>query len=350
MGDKSKRISNIELLRSIAMFMILLLHANFLALPYPTLEMLLEEPICQISRYLLESLCIVSVSIFVYISGWFRIRTRISSIANFLFQVFFFWGIGYILLLILGIANYSTTELLHGLAIRHYDWFVKAYLFLFVLAPILNIFIDNSTEKLQRNVILFFFLLEFIYCWIGGARFFMEGYTPFMFIGYYLLAQYVRQYINMPNINNWFIKLFRFSNKTDLSLYFLFAIINTTLIIIFYIYGYSIKGKMYGYDNPLVYLGGFYLFLFFIKTPIKYNKIINNIGISSFSVYLLHTQTNIREYFIQHINLINNQNESFVSAIMILVYLILIYVLAIMIDQIRILLWKYISNFKILKI
>lgn len=64
-----KRESNIELLRSIAMLMILLLHANFVALPYPTTEELELTPFLQISRYFLESLCIVSVSVFVYISG-----------------------------------------------------------------------------------------------------------------------------------------------------------------------------------------------------------------------------------------------------------------------------------------
>ena len=66
MITKKIRESNIELLRSIAMFMILLLHANFVALAYPTIDELTLSPIPQYFRLLLESICIVSVSVFVY--------------------------------------------------------------------------------------------------------------------------------------------------------------------------------------------------------------------------------------------------------------------------------------------
>lgn len=343
-----KRESNIELLRSIAMLMILLLHANFVALPYPTIEELELTPFIQISRYFLESLCIVSVSVFVYISGWFRIKTKIKSISNFLFQVFFFWGGGYVILLATGIADISITGLLHGLAIRHYDWFVKAYLFLFILAPILNTYIDNTSEKIQRYIISSFFITEFIYCWLGGARFFIGGYSPLMFIGYYLLAQYVRQYINDLTINNWLIKLFRFPKMIDLSLYILFAIINTILIATFSLKGYSIN-KILEYDNPLIIFGGFYLFLFFNKTPIKYNRIINWFGMSSFAVYLFHSQSDIRRFFINHIHTINDEYSGMLCALMILTYLILVYILSIIIDQIRIIIWKKISTLNLFK-
>lgn len=343
-----KRESNIELLRSIAMLMILLLHANFVALPYPTTEELELTPFLQISRYFLESLCIVSVSVFVYISGWFRVKTKIKSISNFLFQVFFFWGVGYAILLAIGIADLSIIGILHGLAIRHYDWFVKAYLFLFILAPILNTYIDNTSEKIQRYIILSFFITEFIYCWLGGARFFIGGYSPLMFIGYYLLAQYVKQYINDSNINNWLIKLFRFSRTIDLSLYFFLAIANTILITTLALHGYSIN-KLYEYDNPLNYIGGFYLFLFFVKTPIKYNKIINWIGMSSFAVYLFHSQSDVRNFFIYHINIINNEYTGTLSALIIFIYLILIYILSILIDQLRIFIWKNVLELKLFK-
>lgn len=141
------RESNIELIRSIAMFMILLLHANFVALSYPTVEELEISPISQFLRLILESLCIVSVSIFVYISGWFKIRTKVKSVLYFLFQVVFFWGLVYFLLVLLGYADFSIIGLCHAVAIRHYDWFVKAYLFLFILAPILNVYIDSASEK-----------------------------------------------------------------------------------------------------------------------------------------------------------------------------------------------------------
>ena len=77
---KTLRESNIELIRSIAMFMILLLHANFVALSYPSIDEIEISPITQSLRLILESLCIVSVSIFIYISGWFKIKPSIKKI------------------------------------------------------------------------------------------------------------------------------------------------------------------------------------------------------------------------------------------------------------------------------
>lgn len=352
MITKKIRESNIELLRSIAMFMILLLHANFVALAYPTIDELTLSPIPQYFRLLLESICIVSVSVFVYISGWFRVRTSIKSVFYFMFQVFFFGGFGYVVLLLCGLADLSTTGLLHGLAIKHHDWFVKAYLFLFILAPVLNIFIDNASEILQRRVVLSFFVLEFVYCWLGGAAFFLSGYSPFIFIGYYLLAQYVKQYINDNNVNNWFIKLFRLPRCTDLSIYLLLVVINTLLVILFSLAFRSfsvVAGKIYSYDNPLVYIGGFYLFLFFVKTKVKYNRVINFIGISSFSVYLLHSQVDIRECFIMHINQINSEYQIGVVPLIVFLYLIFVFALSVIIDQFRIFMWNYLSNSKLFK-
>ena len=87
---KKQRESNIELIRSISMFMILLLHANFVALPWPTREQFVASPLIQYSRLFLESLCIVSVSIFGYISGWFIVITNAKSILYFYFQIIFF--------------------------------------------------------------------------------------------------------------------------------------------------------------------------------------------------------------------------------------------------------------------
>lgn len=89
---KKERLSNIELLRILSMFMILGLHANFVALPRPDNAFIIANPIESSLRIFLEYLCIVSVDVFVLISGWFRIKATTRSITNFLYQIVFFWG------------------------------------------------------------------------------------------------------------------------------------------------------------------------------------------------------------------------------------------------------------------
>lgn len=87
-----KRLSNIELLRMLAMLMIIIIHANMLSISRPTTIDLVNSPIQVITRYLIESFGIVGVDIFILISGWFLIRTRAKSFISFVFQIILLTG------------------------------------------------------------------------------------------------------------------------------------------------------------------------------------------------------------------------------------------------------------------
>ena len=89
------RKSNIELLRIVAMFMILVIHANMISLSRPTSAELIANPLATTTRYFIESLGIVGVDIFVLISGWFLINTRAKSFLSLFFQIMTLWG-GYV--------------------------------------------------------------------------------------------------------------------------------------------------------------------------------------------------------------------------------------------------------------
>ena len=100
--EKAKvRESNIELLRNISMFMILVIHANFVSLPRIGIEELSNNTIPSVTRFFIESLGIVAVNVFVFISGWFGIRTRLKSVLSFIYQILFFLlGGGYFVIII----------------------------------------------------------------------------------------------------------------------------------------------------------------------------------------------------------------------------------------------------------
>ena len=89
---EKERQSNIELLRIIAMFMILVIHANMISLTRPVSMDFYNSPIPTITRYFIESLGIVGVDIFVMISGWFLVNTRIKSFLSIGFQIIMLWG------------------------------------------------------------------------------------------------------------------------------------------------------------------------------------------------------------------------------------------------------------------
>ena len=93
-SNMRQRQVTIELLRVVAMMMVLALHANFIAIGKPSDSTIFS---CQgITQTIAQSLCICAVNTFVMISGWFGITPRIQGFANFMWQLFYFVFLSYI--------------------------------------------------------------------------------------------------------------------------------------------------------------------------------------------------------------------------------------------------------------
>lgn len=193
---KKTRDSNIELLRLIAMFLVLVVHADFWSLGCPTQEETLATPMNAFCRFFFESLSVICVDVFVLISGWFGIRANAKSFCNFVFQCLFFTVGIYAVALSVGLTSLSLKGLLGCFAMINNYWFIKAYVGLYILSPVLNAFVEYAEEKTFRQVLLGFFLFQTLYAWISdGAEFFEHGYSTMSFIGLYLLARYVKVYL-----------------------------------------------------------------------------------------------------------------------------------------------------------
>lgn len=85
-----RRLSNIELLRIVAMLLVLATHANFYLFGPPSTEELLNTPILSLFRIYAQGISICCVDIFVIISGWFGIHAQKRSFLSFTFQCLYF--------------------------------------------------------------------------------------------------------------------------------------------------------------------------------------------------------------------------------------------------------------------
>lgn len=163
-----ERLSNFELLRILAMLLVLLVHCNFFSLGHPTQEEAVNILIPTFTRCVFESLCICCVNVFVLISGWFGINPSIKSLGNFLFQcVFFIVGI-YVVMLIMGKEALS----IYGIArclLFDKNWFIISYLLLYILSPVLNAFIKEASSRIYMVVLVTFFI---VCIWMAD-----DGYT-----------------------------------------------------------------------------------------------------------------------------------------------------------------------------
>ena len=345
MSNVKVRESNIELLRNISMFMILIIHANFVSLPRIEYEELMANTVPSITRFFFESLGIVAVNVFVFISGWFGIRPRTKSVLSFIYQILFFLLGGGILFILIGKATFSVDWLLDAFQLSNKDWFIKSYLVLMIIAPILNAYTNNAEEKTQRYVMIAFFLFEAIFGWVlGGRRFFVEGYGPLHFIGLYITAQYIHNQIGLETTPVFLKRLFQMPKWADIIVFFLTVILNTSLVFLGSEYFHNVRPFFrvaYAYSNPLVIIGALYLLLFFSKMDLPYVKIINWLGASSFAVYLFHGEATIRsEFFTPQVQWLYDNFSGIGCVGMIFMFLCLVYIASVLVDQLRLLSWN----------
>ena len=141
----SLRFSGIELLRIVAMILVLITHLRIT----PSVAVCQDNTLQAVIQYFIGGFSCCCVPIFVLISGWFGIRPKVKSFVGFIFHCLYFLLGVYIVCVILGLSQFNISGLLHCfLFVPDWDyWFIKCYILLYVLSPMLNAFADNTTEK-----------------------------------------------------------------------------------------------------------------------------------------------------------------------------------------------------------
>lgn len=195
-----KRLSNIEALRVISMFLIVVMHYIFCGLKSNPIHMYYDvSSIGGLADYLtMEPLYILSgtaVNCYVMITGYFlidKLGYRWNGILKTWFLAFFYSVVclGMAFLLKLDITKGDVLQAVFPVHQNAY-WFVTSYIGLLLFAPILSRAAVSFSKKSYQIVlaILFFVVFEFLYGKIYG------GFRTILFFGYlYLLAGYLRLY------------------------------------------------------------------------------------------------------------------------------------------------------------
>lgn len=347
MSNRLSRDSRIELLRIILMFFILIIHANFLSLPMPSRGDL-TEPTEGFIRFFLESLGICAVNCFIFISGWFGIKPSLKGIAGLVFQVLFIWGGIYLLLILTGQDSLTLKGIEHTVLFTDWDWFIKAYIVLYIFSPVLNSFLNTVDEKTCRIFIIIAFLFQSTYGYLGGSHFYGEGYGPLTFFFLYVVAGYLRRVITNEDYCPRGGQIFLRWSKAFLGVYFLCVVLLTlgaTLLWIHYGDGFQEKtNAFFAYINPIIVVESICLFLAFYYMPKFSSKVVNYIAQSSFAVFLLHSEIHARELFNTYNLSIYTSNSGMIRLLYIAFFLILVYITSILVDQVRLLIWRPVSN------
>lgn len=328
---KKQRQSNIELLRLIAMFLVLLVHANYFSLGAPTNIEIKHEPLDAFLRIFFEATSIVCVNVFVLISGWFGIKPTAKGLCNYLFQCLFFLTGLYIVTLLIGTSELSLKGLAGCVFATKLNWFIKAYLLLYILSPVLNAFINTASQQTYKWVLIGFFLFTCTYGLIGAADFMQHGYTTLFFIGLYLLARYIRIY--SPRWSSYAASIY-------LSIYATCVILVTLATFLSpYLINRSFPSSVFSYMCPTTIIGALAMLLCFSKLNLQ-NKFINWCGISCFAVFLMHVSPSTLWHFKSLFIYLHESLSLPMFWLMTFIILALIFMISILIDKVRIMVWN----------
>lgn len=299
-STKSKRIASIEVLRSLAMLMVITMHY----LDKGKVNISLAEPqtVMSVLGWLLHSFCIVAVNCYVLISGYFLVESKFKwqRLVELICHVLFYSLLVYFAMKAFGILPEPETTLykwlLYLLPIHtnHY-WFATSYILLYVFSPILSAGI-KALDRKQLGITIVWALL-FLSVAKTILPFQMEldsfGYDVTWFVVLFLIAGYIRLY----GINH--IK----TSKKGLCIYIGVSIITFVWMLIIRTVSLSI-GKMgyfvtrtFDYNHALCLISSVALFLCFLYWKAPENlltKLAVAIGPYTFGVYLLHEQWEMR--------------------------------------------------------
>lgn len=198
---RRERMANIELLRLLAMFMVVSLHyldkGNFLQkLPG-------EFTGGGFLTWILEAFCIGAVNIYVLIAGYFMVDSefKISRAVKLWLQILFYSVLIPVVLIAAGVlpvgelTTYDILQYIFPVYMEQY-WFGTEYLFLLLLSPVLNAGVKALSQKqLQRTLMVLLIVTSVIPSVLPvSLSYDKAGYNLLWFLTLYVTAAYIKLY------------------------------------------------------------------------------------------------------------------------------------------------------------
>lgn len=195
----SKKNPNIEWLRVLAMLMVVVLHGlgkgGLFGNPFET-----DTPLFFFTWFL-ELLCIVSVNLYVLISGYLLSKSSFKSrrVLDLIAEVLFYSVVGFLVFRALGfreyIYPYTIRMSIFPLHMKEY-WFMTAYIALYILTPVLNMAVKYFSKKQHLSVIILLLIIKSLFKTFIPLSFAVEdqGFSTMWFIVLYLTSAYFGKY------------------------------------------------------------------------------------------------------------------------------------------------------------
>ena len=292
---KKVRNTSIELLRIIAMVMIIFhhfaVHGGFT----------FEEADVSISHfwyYFIQMGGKIGVNIFVMISGFFLVESKDKQVFNFK-RILKFWGQVFFYSVLLTIIAWITSigevgikELIKMMFPLTFGtwWFASTYFVLYLIHPFLNRFLHSINKQTYQKLLV---LLVIIWCIIPTfTTFNYQGNDLLWFITLYCITGYIKLFGLNP----------KFHTKHYFFLWLVCSLLTYLTAVIFALFGTKLPivashaTYFFGQEKITILLVSLSLFMIFASLEIKHSNVINTIASTTFGIYLIHDNEYIRMF------------------------------------------------------
>jgi surface polysaccharide O-acyltransferase-like enzyme len=287
---KKERKTNIELLRIIAMILIISFHyvykSNF------TFEELSVNSFIVKVFYMFGEL---GVNLFILITGYFMVTGKFSvkKLIYLIIEVNFYYLLSILIGQKLGTIQLTTAKdymMIFFPTIHARYWFITAYIIVYILSPYLNILIQNMKKKEYQRLLMILLLIWCIIPTIFGV--FYNTTENMLF--YSRLIWLIVMYLVGAYIKLYPIEIFSKKRNSILCAILTFACMLVSIVIIYKFknifekLGTTEIAYFWTPNTMLMFLLSVSIFEIFLNIKMKSIKIVNIIASTTLGIYMIH--------------------------------------------------------------
>lgn len=323
-----KRNYSIDLIRITSMFFVLLLHNMVQGGILTNLKLVGTN---WFVAWTIEGIAIVAVNLFAMITGYLSVGHSFNTkrIITIVLQTLFWSWVITIVLMLLG-YDFSVKQLVLSFVPITGFWYVKAYIGMMILAPVIDIGISKISKiSFERILICALFICVSI-GWVGHF-FLLDGYSSYWLIIMYLIGVYVKKFDGFEKLKIYMLVIL-----------YAFCLIGTVFLAkLMDIFGFSFQHAI-SYVSPFVVVQSIVFFCLLMRLSIT-NKVIQKVLLFlapvSFGVYLIDTSNFftmiLKDLFAGLVSV-----NSIMFFIVVVVATVLMYIFFSMLDYVRLLLFQ----------